>query len=195
MSVFRRSLAALALLAALPAAQASVVFSDDFSAGAPAATLDTVPTGWTVTNGGTVDLLPAGGNFASLCLGNAQCVDLDGSTGKAGALTRTLMLQPGVYSLALALSGSQRGDSNDVAVSLAGFGQTFSFGSSDGISTVGGNVTIGAAGSYDLVLLNAGGDNIGAVLHTVSLSTVPVPGALALMGVGLLGLGAVRRRG
>src|SRR4051794_7100300 len=105
---------ALAAVAASPAS-AAVVFTDNFDTDIPA--LNTVPVGWTVTNG-TVDIV-ASGSYGITCSGN--CVDLDGSTGDAGVLTSNQTFGPGNFVLSFDLSGNQRGGASDtVQVSYGG---------------------------------------------------------------------------
>lgn len=65
------------------------------------------------------------------------------------------------------------------------------------LSTIG--FTAVTAGSVSLQISTDSGDNIGPLLASVQLDVtgvtpVPVPGALAMFGLGLLGLGLARRR-
>ena len=96
---FHSCAVAAALLLGATASQAAVVFADNFDASI--AGLNVVPTGWTVTDG-TVDVV-SGTTFCQ----SGQCVDLDGSTGNAGVLSRSFDLIGGVaYTLAFDISGS-----------------------------------------------------------------------------------------
>ena len=183
----RSIVAAVALLGAT-GAQAVEIFADDFDAAVEG--LSIVPTGWTVTDG-TVDVV---GTVFPLCEGSGLCVDLDGSSGNAGVLSRNFDLQGGVlYTVSFDLAGSQRGSVDDVEVR---------FGSAllniDDIASAAPNTTYTldftppVDGSYALSFANAGGDNLGAILDNVAINgavqVIPEPETYALM---LLGLGAV----
>ena len=87
---------------------AGTVFSDGFES--KAAGLNVTPTGWTITNGGTVDVIGFG------CHSGSQCVDLDGSTNLAAVLAHSFSAVNGVgYSLSFWLNNSQRGSNETVA--------------------------------------------------------------------------------
>ena len=82
---------------------------------------------------------------------------------------------------------------------VTGFGQGVSIGSGAPftLSTIG--FTANSAGSVMLNISTSSADNVGPLLASVQLditgaTTVPVPGALALFGLSLLGLGFARRR-
>ena len=131
---------------------------------------------WTVSDG-TVDLIGAGTQW-DFYPGNGLYVDLDGSTEQAGTMTSTtLALGPGNYELTFDLGGSQRpyyDDGNTVDVS----------------------VEIGAQ-NINLVFHNEGGDDVGAILDNVTVSTTGVPDGgltVALLGGALVGLQALRRK-
>jgi hypothetical protein len=156
------------LFAAGVAAQAAVVFSDNFDGSISG--LNVVPTGWTVTDG-TVDVVTGGFCQSGLC------VDLDGSTSNAGVLSRSFSLTGGVsYTLSFDLSGNKRGGSDDV---------TIMFGSAS--SAITGllatapyathflSFTPLADGIYTISFSNAGGDNIGALLDNVAINSAVVP--------------------
>jgi len=190
-----RSIVAAAALLAVTGAQAVEIFSDDFDAAIEG--LSIVPTGWTVTDG-TVDVV---GTVFPLCEGTGLCVDLDGSSGDAGVLSRNFNLQGGVlYTLSFDVAGSQRGSVDDVEVR---FGSAVlnldDIASATPNTTHTLNFTPAADGSYAVSFANAGGDNLGAILDNVAINgavqAIPEPETYALM---LLGLGAlaqaVRRR-
>ncbi len=140
-----------------------------------------------------------GNGFFDFYPGNGLYVDLDGSTGQAGLMATNNTFAAGTYNLQFDLGGSQRGDSNDVTVSLGNYTHTFTVASSDPLVTVVvSNVTVSGPGSV-LSFQNAGGDNVGAILDNVnvnSASAVPemstVVGLGSLLGLG--GLGLLRRR-
>lgn len=178
-------------------AQAGVIFQDDFNAEAGAegasALNYTSFSNWTVSEG-TVDVVASGDYSIGCAGGDGKCVDLDGSTGNAGILRSiALTLNPGTYTLSFDISGNQRGHADDsMVVTLGGFlDETFTLSASDPWQTIIRNITVTAETTDYLVFNHDGGDNIGILLDNVSL--VPEPGTLALLGLGMLALGASRR--
>jgi hypothetical protein len=192
-----RHFAFAALLVGASTAQAVTVFADNFDADSLALNYTAFVNGWTVTNG-TVDLIGTG--FFDLYPGHGHYVDLDGSTGDAGVLTKTLTLTGGVtYTASFLLGGSQRGDTNTVDVMFGSTASTFVLASSDPLATRTLNFTPTTTGTYALSFSNEGGDNLGAILDNVSVDTttaaaVPEPSAYALMLAGLVAVGRIARR-
>lgn len=186
-----RSIAAAVLLLGASATQGAVNFSDDFDASVSG--LNVVPTGWTVVDG-TVDVV--GGGFCQAGL----CVDLDGSTGDAGVLSREFALTGGVlYTLSFDISGNKRGGADDVTVMFGTASQSFiGLLSSTPYATSTLAFTPAVDGTYTVSFANAGGDNIGALIDNVSISSevtaIPEPETYALMLVGLAAVGAMARR-
>ena len=175
--MFRRSLVGVALLATALGAQAAVVFSDNFDASVSG--LNVVPTGWTVTDG-TVDVV--GGGFCQ----SGLCVDLDGSTGNAGVLSRSFSLTGGLlHTLSFDLSGNKRGGSDDVTITFGSASRVLELAAADPYATYSLDFTPIADDVYAITFSNAGSDNIGALLDNVSISAVPEPPTYVLMALAL----------
>lgn len=171
------------------AAQAAVIFSDNFDQEAPGGLNFTTFDKWDVTDG-TVDVIPVGGSF-NYYPGNGSYVDLDGSTGDAGVLTTKQAFNPGTYLLKFVLGGSTvQNNLNDVLVSFGSLNEIFTVASDDPLKQFTRAVTLGSASK--LSFSNAGGDNIGAILDSASVETIPTP--VLLPGLIGLGIGVLRKR-
>lgn len=176
-------------------AQALTVFSEDFEASAQGGNV--TPTGWTVTDGSVDVVYP--GWFGGLCLGSGKCVDLDGSTSNAGVLSRSLTLTAGwTYTLSFDMAGNRRGAGSEaVTVNFGSASTVLSFANSSSTApwqSYSLSFTPSATGSYALTFANAGGDNQGAMLDNISVTTVPEPASILMLGAGLLTIGALKRR-
>jgi hypothetical protein len=192
--MIKNFIVAAGLLSGLCSAQAQVVFADNFDADAQGVNYTAFVNGWTVGDG-TVDLVGTG--FFNFYPGNGNYVDLDGSTSNAGVLSRSLTLTGGTtYTASFSLGGSTRGDSNLVDVGFGTSLASFTLLSSDPLATQSLSFTPLSSGSYSLSFANFGGDNLGAILDNVVVSTpaIPEPETYALMLAGLGAVGYASRR-
>ena len=195
------ALAVLALAAAASPASATVIFSDDFDLNPLG--LNLTPSGWSAV-GGTVDIVGAGGAFASLCAGGpspSRCIDLDGSTSNAANLQTSIVVPTaGSYLLSFWLQPNDRGGAADtVTVSFGSYSEVFTLPSlgnnADSWSLYQRVVDIGSAGAQTLSFDHAGADNVGILLDNVQVETaVPEPATLFLLGSGITALTLRRRR-
>ena len=201
----------LAILAAAVAsvfsvsAQAAPVFSDNFDSYA-ADQLNWIPpvlSGWTIIGGGTVDIIGNGGSYDFLP-GNGSYVDLDGSNSHSGHLSHTLSLFVGhTYTLSFDLAGSHRGTSEMVNVKFGTTTENFNLASNDGFSHHTMSFTPISSGLYSFGyqnnqfgahLGNLEGNNIGALLDNVAVTSVPEPESYAMFMAGLGVMGFIARR-
>lgn len=188
-SVMNRVVAAFSVVVlsiAIPAG-AAPIFYDDFESNNPGNLgLNKTPIGWTVADG-TVDVLV----FPS-CVGSPSggvCIDLDGSTGDAGRLLQGIGLVAGSYTWDFYLSGSDRGGSEIVDFFLNGslIGSSGPLVSAAPWTPFSLPFVASVDGSYTIEFRNQGGDNVGAWLDDVSVSSVagpsvPEPTSLLLFG-------------
>ncbi len=187
-------IAAAALLSLGTAASAAtVVLQDDFNYG-PNTQLSIGPSfllpTWTSTP--TIDYLATGSSFGELCQNTGGCIDLDGSSGVAGALSSATSFTAGTYLLSYDMFGSLRNTVETVTISLGSWSQVISLAGVDALSISGLQFT--TDGGFLTFQNGNDGDNIGAVLTSVTLAAVPLPaGGLLLLGA-LGGFAALRRR-
>lgn len=210
LSRFAAPLTVAILMAAAPAAQAGVLFSDNFDLNFDKSKTDFNGfSNWTV-GAGTVDYIKSG-EFNIRCVGSVGgCVDLDGSTMNAGLMSSKAvynLLAGSTYLFSLDLSGSQvRDERNTVNFGFTLAGDLGSFLAFEAVTLAKTNpfgtytvaYTPDTNVSARLVIGNSAGtngfgDNVGLIADNARLE-VPEPGTLALLGLGLAALGLRRRR-
>ena len=179
---------------------ATTIFADNFNT--DAAGLNATPSGWTISNGGTVDTI-ASGSFGITCAGaTGRCIDLDGSTGKSGNLTSPgfSLVAGQTYTASFDLSGNQRasGQTDVVSVSFGTTTTSVSVLGSAAFSTHSVSLMPAANGIFHLSFLDNSSNNVGAILDNVNVQTTAIPEpetfAMLLAGLGLAGVAARWRR-
>lgn len=204
-------LAAALATATLPAG-AAVIFQDGFDTDNAGTVLNfSGLANWTVGDG-TIDYIRSGG-YGIDCVGDTGgCLDMDGSTSNAGRITsrQIFTFDAGTdYFIDIALSGNQRDGASDSVVfglvnaDTGGLLQTTVGALAPGApfdvftSQYLGSALAGS--NWRLFVEGVGGDNIGAILDNYVLrddasNSVAEPATVALLGLGLAGLAASRRR-
>lgn len=170
------------------------MFVDDFNANSP--NLNAVPQGWSIGNGGYVDIIGhcSGITYYNVLPGNGCYIDLDGSSGQPGQLTRSLPLKGGrSYQLRFRLAGSQNpsSPSDTVKVDFGTETQAFTLADTDPFSFHAFSFNPLTNGSYAMSFLNLGvSDMYGILLDDVSVTDsqardhTDLPAPLPLLGAG-----------
>jgi len=197
----------MGLLALLPAAgQAASLLDENFNELTPMLTATSVGA-FSAINGTNVDIV-GGGLFGNLCVAPeaGNCIDMGGTGGNSFGKLRSnsaFALQPGVsYFLSFDLIGSQRGVTSSTLVTFGPYSKTFTLASGDDTSGIVSNalVTVSTPTTAFLTFSEtSGAANIGDLLDNVLITSssgtaVPEPATLALMALGLVGVGLSRRR-
>lgn len=190
--------AALALFALTAPASASIIPDQFNSENGGVGTLNYSGfADFTVTSG-SVDLIGAG--FYDNFPGNGLYVDMAGTTGQFGALTTNMVYAAGTYHVTLGLGGTIYNGISD-GVSLDWGTGSWSSGDLAGLTsqTFNFDITLNSASAITIADFgHSGNANIGATLFGLTVErtqgAVPEPLTLSLMGAGLAGMGAFRRR-
>jgi hypothetical protein len=196
-----------------------ITWSDNFDDSALSPTgNNTTPFAWTLDSG-TVDHLGST-YFGSLCAGSSGCVDMDGSSGVAGAIrSESIVLTDGVqYTLSALIGDNGRNAANgpdqvdfsvlDVtanAIVASGSSGALTFGGAFQLFSTFATSAFTADGTHAYQLLFSSiqpiggpqGDNEGAILDNVQLNAVapvPLPASAWLLLSGMLALGVFSRR-
>jgi hypothetical protein len=182
---------AVAIVGGASAANAAVVFFDDFE-GYPGQVLnaDLAPN-WT-SSGGGIDLIGVGTAW-NLVPGenDTHYVDLDGSTGQPGVLSAKTFAA-GTYTLSFDLAGQNRSYdtlTKTVTISLGDWMTTLSPVWNAAFATYTYTFTT-TGGSLSFAESSGGNNNVGDLLDNVSLSSaVPEASTWAMLVAGFAGLG------
>lgn len=197
MNIIKSGVIALAMLAApLTASAATVVLTDDFNGygdgvNALNVAADFFAPNWTTTP--TLDYI-VDNAYGNLCRGTGACVDLDGSTLNSGILASVLSFGPGSYSLSYQLFGNGRDGRQTDSVTISLGSESFTISDIAYDADVSGTWVFATSTAGVLSFQNAGGDNVGAVLSSATLSAVPLPAGGLLLFAALGGAAALRRR-
>ena len=194
--MMKKILLAAALMAcSFGTAQAATLLTDNFDGYGPGGNVLNIGTNflgpnWTTTP--TLDYI-VDNAYGDLCRGTGACIDLDGSTNHPGLLSSVMVFAAGTYKVAIELFGSGRMGYglDDVTITMGNVSQTLMNIAYN--ADVSQTLTFTTTGGT-LTFQNSGGNNVGAVLSSVSVTAVPVPAGGLLLISGLAGIAALRRR-
>ncbi len=197
---FASGFLALCAFLLLPAVSRADILNENFNTVTPSLNA-TSPVGAFTVTAGSVDVVGGGiSTFGYLCVApeSGNCVDLDGTStsGVPGQLSSALLtLTPGTYTLSFDLIGSQRGATDSTTVTLGSlYDQTFLLASGDDTTgIVSDTFTVTSTTDAQLIFTSNTSGNVGSLLDNVNLVATPEPATFSLMGIGLLGLLALRR--
>jgi hypothetical protein len=185
------------------AANAGIVFQDNFNATTTQGLNQTTFANWNVVSG-SVDVIGDGGPYAYFPVGHGNYVDLNGSSGQPGAITTKASFAAGTYSVSFDLAGSQGGAGNidpsshttKIEFSIGGVTQELTLDPTAPFTTYTFLFTTTGEGALTFRDLAGGNNNVGNILDNVTVSAVPEPSTWAMMILGFLGVGfmAYRRK-